>query len=213
MLDPKLLRTDLANVVEKLRTRNFDFDVEQFDALEEKRKVLQVSTQNLQSERNSQSKAIGKAKAQGDDIQPLLDAVANLGDKLKTAEAELDELQLKLDDLLLGVPNVPDAMVPAGETEDDNLEVLRWGDIPQFDFEVRDHIDLGSLLGGIDFERAAKLSGSRFVTMTGPLVTMHRALIQFMINQHSLEHGLYRNLCAISGKRCQLDGYRSATQV
>jgi len=189
MLDPKLLRTDLDNIVEKLRTKNFDFDVEQFNALEEKRKVLQVSTQSLQSERNSQSKAIGKAKSQGDDIQPLLDAVADLGDKLKAAETELDDLQLKLDDLLLGVPNVPDISVPAGNSEDDNLEVLSWGEIPQFDFEVRDHIDLGSLLGGIDFERAAKLSGSRFVTMTGPLVTMHRALIQFMINQHSLQHG------------------------
>ena len=189
MLDPKLLRNDLDSVVEKLKTKNFDFDVEQFNALEEKRKVLQVSTQNLQSERNCQSKAIGKAKSQGEDIQPLLDAVADLGDKLKSAEAELDELQLALDDLLLGVPNIPDASVPVGTTEDDNQEVLTWGDIPEFDFETRDHIDLGTLLGGIDFERAAKLSGSRFVTMTGPLVTLHRALIQFMINQHILEHG------------------------
>ncbi|MCP4186283.1 MAG: serine--tRNA ligase [Gammaproteobacteria bacterium] len=189
MLDSKLLRTELDSIVEKLRTKNFDFDVELFNKLDEQRKNLQVSTQNLQSERNSQSKAIGQAKAKGEHIQPLLDAVASLGDKLKKAENELDELQTKLDGLLLGVPNIPDESVPVGDSEDDNLEVLRWGEIPSFDFEVRDHIDLGSLLGGIDFERAAKLSGSRFVTMTGPLVTMHRALIQFMINQHSLKHG------------------------
>ncbi|MCP3687840.1 MAG: serine--tRNA ligase [Gammaproteobacteria bacterium] len=189
MLDSKLLRTELDSIVEKLRIKNFDLDAKLFNKLEEQRKTLQVRTQNLQSERNSQSKAIGMAKANGEDIQPLLNAVASLGDKLKNAENELDELQAQLDELLLGVPNIPDVSVPAGDTEDDNLEVLRWGEIPRFDFEVRDHIDLGSLLGGIDFERAAKLSGSRFVTMTGPLVTLHRALIQFMINQHSLHHG------------------------
>ncbi len=189
MLDSKLLRTDLDSIVEKLRTKNFEFDVELFNKLEGQRKTLQVSTQSLQGERNSQSKAIGQAKAKGEDIQPLLDAVASLGDRLKQAENELDELQARLDELLLGVPNIPDESVPAGDSEDDNFEVLRWGDIPGFDFEVRDHIDLGSMLGGIDFERAANLSGSRFVTMTGPLVTLQRALIQFMINQHSLHHG------------------------
>ena len=189
MLDPKLLRTDLDTVVEKLRTKNFEFDVALFNQLENRRKDLQVSTQNLQSERNSRSKAIGKAKAQGEDAQPLLDAVASLGDELKAAEAELAEIQTKLDDLLLGVPNIPDESVPAGETEDDNLEVLNWGEPAAFDFKVRDHIELGNLLNGIDFERAAKLSGSRFVTMTGDLVTLQRALIQFMIGQHSRVHG------------------------
>ena len=189
MLDPKLLRTELDDVAQKLRTKNFEFDVYLFNQLEERRKSLQVSTQKLQGERNSQSKAIGKAKAKGEDAQPLLDAVADLGDKLKQAESELDDLQKQLDDLLLGVPNIPHESVPMGNTEDDNIEVLRWGEPPKFDFEARDHIDLGKLLSGIDFERAAKLSGSRFVTMTGPLVTLHRALIQFMINQHSLQHG------------------------
>ena len=189
MLDPKLLRTELDDVAQKLRTKNFEFDVDLFNQLEERRKSLQVSTQKLQGERNSQSKAIGKAKAKGEDAQPLLDAVADLGDKLKQAESELDDLQKQLDDLLLGVPNIPHESVPMGNTEDDNIEVLRWGEPPKFDFEARDHIDLGKLLSGIDFERAAKLSGSRFVTMTGPLVTLHRALIQFMINQHSLQHG------------------------
>jgi len=189
MLDPKLLRADLDATVEKLRTKNFVFDVDLFNQLEARRKELQVSTQNLQSDRNSQSKAIGKAKAQGEDVQPLLDAVASLGDKLKSAENELSELQTQLDDLLLGVPNIPDESVPKGNSEDDNIEVLKWGEPGSFDFEVRDHIDLGNALNGIDFERAAKLSGARFVTMTGDLVTLQRALIQFMIGQHSRHHG------------------------
>ena len=189
MLDPKILRSDLDRVVEKLRIKNFDFDVAAFTQLEEQRKSMQVSTQNLQGERNSRSRAIGDAKAKGDDIQPLLDDVAKLGDQLKNAEAELGELQARLDALLLEVPNIPDDSIPAGNSEDDNIEVLRWGEPPEFDFEPSDHIDLGQALGGMDFERAAKLSGARFVTMTGALVTLHRALIQFMINQHILEHG------------------------
>ncbi|MDH3762434.1 MAG: serine--tRNA ligase [Gammaproteobacteria bacterium] len=189
MLDPKLLRSDLDTVVEKLRIKNFQLDASEFNQLEERRKTLQVDTQKLQSERNSRSKAIGAAKAKGEDIQPLLDEVAELGDQLKSAEAELNDLQDRLDDLLLGIPNLPDASVPAGDSEDDNEEVLHWGEPPAFEFEPRDHIDLGQALGGMDFERAAKLSGARFVTMTGSLVTLQRALIQFMINQHILEHG------------------------
>jgi seryl-tRNA synthetase len=189
MLDPKLLRTNLESIVEQLRIKKYDFDTGLFNELEQQRKLLQVDTQQLQSERNSKSKAIGKAKAQGDDIQPLLDEVAALGDKLKQAENALDELQNKLSDLLLGMPNIPDESIPAGNTEDDNIEVLVWGDKPVFDFEIKDHIDLGAGLGGMDFERAAKLSGSRFVSMTGPLVTLQRALIQFMIHQHTSEHG------------------------
>ena len=189
MLDSKILRTDLDRVVEKLKVKNFTFDVTAFSELEERRKSLQVSTQNLQSERNSRSRAIGEAKAKGDDIQPLLDEVADLGDQLKAAEAELSRLQNELDGLLLGVPNLPHESVPAGDSEADNTEILQWGEQPQFDFEPRDHIELGQNLGGMDFERAAKLAGARFVTMTGPLVTLHRALIQFMINLHVLEHG------------------------
>ena len=190
MLDSKLLRSDtFDNIVEKLRIKKYELDVNLFNSLEERRKALQVNTQSLQSERNSRSKAIGQAKARGEEIQPLLDAVADLGDKLKSAEAELDVLQTELDNLMLGIPNIPHDSVPAGLTEDDNLEVLKWGQLPTFDFEVRDHIEIGKLLEGIDFERAAKISGSRFVTMTGDLVTLQRALIQFMINQHSAEHG------------------------
>jgi len=189
MLDSKILRTDLDHVVEKLKIKKFFIDVPAFRQLEERRKSLQVSTQNLQSERNSRSKAIGEAKAKGDDIQPLLDEVSELGEQLKAAETELSTLQGELDNLLLGIPNLPHESVPPGDSEADNSEVLRWGEPPKFDFEPRDHIELGQALGGMDFERAARLAGSRFVTMTGPLVTLHRALIQFMINQHVLEHG------------------------
>ena len=189
MLDPKLLRIDLDAIAEKLRVKNYVLDKQLFKQLEDQRKSLQVSTQQLQSERNSKSKAIGKAKAQGEDVQHLLDEVADLGDSLKQAENQLGELQTRLDDLLLVMPNIPDESIPAGDSEDDNIEVLSWGEIPEFDFEIKDHIDLGAALKGLDFERAAKLSGARFVTMTGPLVTLHRALTQFMINQHSLQHG------------------------
>jgi seryl-tRNA synthetase len=189
MLDPKLLRSDLDSVVETLRIKNYELDVASFSRLEERRKSLQVDTQNLQGERNSRSRAIGEAKAKGEDIQPLLEQVARLGDQLKSAESELNALQEELDDLLMGMPNLPHDSVPAGNSEDDNEEVLRWGEPPVFDFEPRDHIDLGQALGAMDFERAARLSGARFVTMTGSLVTLHRALIQFMINQHILEHG------------------------
>lgn len=189
MLDPKLLRADLDSVVEQLRIKEYDFDTGLFSQLEKQRKSLQINTQQLQSERNSKSKAIGKAKAQGDDIQSLLDEVADLGDKVKQAEGDLDELLVKIEDLLLDMPNVPDASVPEGKTEDDNIEVLVWGEKPDFDFEIKDHIDLGVNLKMLDFERAAKLSGSRFVSMTGPLVTLQRVLIQFMIDQHRLQHG------------------------
>jgi seryl-tRNA synthetase len=189
MLDPKLLRTNLDTIVEQLRIKKFDFDTKLFNSLEQQRKSLQVNTQQLQSESNIKSREIGKAKAKGTDIQPLLGEVADLGKKLRQAETALDELLMEIEELLLGIPNVPDASVPAGNTEDDNIEVLVWGDKPKFDFEVKDHIELGVGLNGMDFERAAKLSGSRFISMTGPLVTLHRMLIQFMINQHRLEHG------------------------
>jgi seryl-tRNA synthetase len=188
MLDSKILRSDLDTVVARLKTKNFSFDVATFNRLEEQRKSLQVSTENLQSERNSRSRTIGEAKANGEDIQPLLDEVSSLGDQLKSAEVELGRLQAELDDLLSGIPNLPDESVPPGNSEDDNTEVYSWGEKPVFDFEPLDHIEIGQNIG-LDFERAARLSGSRFVTATGPLVTLHRALIQFMLNQHVLEHG------------------------
>ena len=190
MLDPKLLRTELEDVLAKLARKGFELDREQFEKLEQQRKTLQVDTQNLQNERNTKSKSIGKAKAQGQDIQPLLDEVADLGDKLKQAEHQLDGLQQQIDDILLGIPNLPDDSVPEGNSEEENEEVMTWGQIPQFDFTIRDHIELGALHGGMDFERAARLSGSRFVTMTGDIAHLHRALIQFMLTWH-IENNTY----------------------
>ncbi len=189
MLDPKLLRTELDSVIAQLKRKNFSLDREAFEALENRRKSLQVETQTLQNDRNTQSKSIGIAKSRGEDIQPLLDAVAAIGDKLKQSEKQLADLQQEVDALLLGIPNLPHESVPEGASEEDNQQVLTWGEPPRFDFEARDHVDLGGLHGGMDFERAAKLSGSRFVTMTGPIAQMHRALIQFMLDRHAQQNG------------------------
>ena len=189
MLDPRLLRSDIDQVVERLRRKNFEFDKQRFLELDARRKELQVRTQQLQNERNTSSKAIGKAKAQGEDIQPLLDRVASLGDELKAAEQELETLQAQIDEMLLSTPNLPDDSVPEGDSEDDNQLVETWGEPPVFDFEVRDHVDLGELHRGMDFERAAKLAGARFVTLTGGIARLHRALIQFMLAEHSENHG------------------------
>ena len=189
MLDPKLLRSDLEEVARKLARKHFKLDKSRYLQLEEQRRSLQINTQNLQSERNKTSKSIGQAKSQGLNIQPLLDEVAQLGDRLKQAEQALDELQQQMDDLLLGIPNLPHDSVPEGQSEEDNLLVLIWGDPAEYDFQVRDHIELGALHGNMDFERAAKLSGSRFVTMTGEIAQLHRALIQFMLAQHTEQNG------------------------
>ena len=188
MLDPRLLRGDLENTAAKLARRGFALDVEAIERLESERKSLQVDTQNLQAERNKSSKSIGQAKAQGEDIQPLLDAVADLGDKLKAAEARLSELQEELNAILMGVPNLPDDSVPDGKDEEDNEEIRKWGEPRAFDFEPKDHVDVGEGLG-LDFETAVKLTGSRFSVMTGPMARLHRALIQFMLNLHTDEHG------------------------
>ena len=189
MLDPKLLRSDTDVIAERLLVKKYQLDLDKFNQLEERRKKLQVETQNLQNERNKLSKAIGVAKGKGEDAGPLLQEVEQRAAELKSAEAGLEEIQAELDYILLRIPNLPHESVPSGDSEEDNEEVLRWGEIPSFDFEPRDHIDLGQQLGGMDFERAAKLSGARFVTMTGSLVTLHRALIQFMINRHIGVHG------------------------
>jgi seryl-tRNA synthetase len=189
MLDPKILRSELDQVAASLLLKNYELDKQAFNQLESQRKSLQVETQNLQSERNSKSKLIGKAKAQGEDIQPLLDEVANLGDSLKQAEQKLEALQQQIDDQILGIPNLPHESVPQGNSEEDNTVVFTWGTPAEYDFEVRDHVELGSMHAGMDFERAAKLSGARFVTMTGAIAQMHRALIQFMINSHTINNG------------------------
>ncbi len=189
MLDPKLLRSDLPSVAKALARRGFHLDTAAFEALEERRKALQVHTQQLQSERNTRSKSIGKAKAAGEDIQPLLAEVGKLGEALKQAEAELAALQGELDGLLRGLPNLLDPEVPDGRSEDDNVVLARWGEPPAFDFEPKDHVDLGARGGALDFEAAAKLSGSRFAVMRGEVARLHRALIQFMLDTHIREHG------------------------
>ena len=189
MLDPRLFRSELEETAQQLARRGFELDSAAISALEAERKTLQIQTQELQNERNQRSKAIGKAKASGEDIQPLLDAVADLGDRLKEAETRLAALQDELNTILMGVPNIPDASVPEGRDENDNVEVRRWGEPRQFDFEPQDHVDVGQRLGGLDFDTAAKLTGSRFAVMTGPLARLHRGLIQFMLDLHTGEHG------------------------
>ena len=189
MLDPKRLRNDLDAVITGVARRGFAFDRERFESLEAQRKELQVRTQNLQNERNSKSKGIGKAKAAGEDIQPLLDAVASLGDELKNAQEKLGEIQQVLQQMLLEVPNIPDEAVPDGKDEDDNREERRWGSPREFGFEPKDHVDLGTARGFFDSETAAKITGSRFTVLSGPLARLHRALTQFMLDTHVTEHG------------------------
>ena len=189
MLDPKLIRTDLESVAEKLKTRGFELDVAALQSLEEKRKAVQVETENLQSERNTKSKSIGKAKASGEDIQPLLNEVSGLGDKLDAAKAELDAVQAELDAIVMYVPNIPDDTVPIGKDENDNVEIRRWGEPKQYDFDVRDHVDIGSRANAMDFETATKLTGSRYVVLRGDMAKLHRALTQFMIDTHTSQHG------------------------
>ncbi|WP_144140565.1 serine--tRNA ligase [Providencia rettgeri] len=189
MLDPNLLRTELDAVAEKLARRGFTLDVEKLRELEERRKVLQVETETLQADRNSRSKTIGAAKARGEDIEPLRLEVNQLGEKLDSAKAELDKLQQEIRDIALSIPNIPDDQVPDGKDDSDNVEVARWGEPRQYDFEVKDHVSLGELSGGLDFPAAVKLTGARFVVMKGQIARMHRALAQFMLDLHTEQHG------------------------
>jgi len=189
MLDPHLLRNDLEYVSQTLSKRGYKFDTSLMEALETKRKELQVKTQELQHERNARSREIGKAKAQGNDVQILLDEVASLGDTLKESETELERVQEEINNIALEIPNIPDESVPEGNTEEDNEEIRRWGEQPQFDFEVKDHVELGEALDLIDFASATRITASRFVVMTGAIARLHRALIQFMIDTHCSEHG------------------------
>jgi len=189
MLDPNLLRNELDAVAEKLARRGFKLDVETLRSQEERRKVLQVETETLQAERNARSKSIGAAKARGEDIEPLRQEVNELGERLDAAKAELDALQTAIRDIASAIPNLPDDSVPAGKDENDNQEVTRWGTPRQYGFEVRDHVSLGELAGGLDFASAVKLTGSRFVVMKGQIARMHRALSQFMLDLHTEQHG------------------------
>ncbi len=189
MLDSKLLRNDLNAVVANLARRGFALDADHFAALEEQRKVLQIKVEELRNQRNVKSKSIGQAKARGEDIQPLLDEVANLGSGLDAADAELKTLQAELDTILLGLPNMLHESVPDGADEDANVEVRKWGEIPEFAFEPKDHVDVGEALGLLDAATAGKISGARFTVMRGTLARLHRALIQFMIDTHVYDHG------------------------
>ena len=189
MLDPNLLRNELDAVAEKLARRGYKLDVETLRAHEERRKVLQVETENLQAERNARSKSIGAAKARGEDIDALRQEVNELGDKLSTAKAELEALLEEMNKVTQALPNLPDDCVPVGKDDSENLEVSRWGTPRQFDFEVRDHVSLGEMAGGLDFAAGVKLTGARFVVMQGQIARMHRALSQFMIDLHTEQHG------------------------
>jgi seryl-tRNA synthetase len=188
MLESKLLRGNIDFVVEQLKRRNFSFDVAEFNKLEDQRKVIQVQTQDLQNLRNTKSKAIGQAKASGENIEPLLEEVSDLGEKLDNAKSALNDLQLKIDEIVMAIPNIPHPSVPEGQSEDDNIELSKWGEPKKFDFEPKDHVDLGEM-HGIDFAVAAKISGSRFVVITGKVAKLQRALTQFMLDQHTEKNG------------------------
>ena len=189
MLDPRLIRQELNTTAEKLRIRGFELDAESIEALESRRKTIQMETEGLQSARNKQSKMIGRAKTAGEDVQPLLDEVASLGGRLDESKQELEEIQAALQSLLMAIPNLPHESVPPGDTEADNIEVRCWGDAADFSFPAKDHVDLSGESGLLDFAAATKITGSRFVTMRGQLARLHRALIQFMLDVHTNEHG------------------------
>ena len=189
MLDSKLVRSQPQEVAQRLAARGFKLDVARLEALESRRKDTQTRTEQLQAERNARSKSIGQAKQRGEDIAPLMADVERMGGELAAGKQELDAIQAELDALLLTIPNLPHESVPVGASEDDNVEVRRWGAPREFDFEVKDHVALGEQHGWLDFETAAKLSGARFSLMRGPIARLHRALAQFMINLHVGEHG------------------------
>ncbi|MCB1829868.1 MAG: serine--tRNA ligase [Gammaproteobacteria bacterium] len=189
MLDPKLLRTELQETADKLARRGLQLDVAAISALEADRKRLQMEFQELQNQRNSRSKQIGKAKAAGEDIQPLLDEVAGFGDRMKQTEEQLAAIQTELQAIVMGIPNIPHESVPNGSDDTDNREERCWGTPPAFDFVPKDHVDLGVNGGWIDFEAAAKLTGARFVTLQGAMARLQRALAQLMLDTHTQVHG------------------------
>ena len=189
MLDPKLLRSNPAEVAVQLACKGFTFDLAAYEALETRRKAVQVEAESLQNERNTLSRQIGKLKASGEDASEVLARVGALGAQLDAARVALDAVSTELDAFLAGLPNLPDADVPPGADENDNREVLRWGEPTVFAFEPKDHGALGEALGGLDFEAAARLSGARFAVLSGALARLHRALAQFMLDLHSTRHG------------------------
>ncbi|EDP98779.1 serine--tRNA ligase [Shewanella benthica] len=189
MLDPKFFRNELEVTAERLATRGFILDVERLSKLEEKRKSLQMATEELQASRNAISKSIGQAKAKGEDVAPIMAKVGSLGSELDAKKSELSALLAELNVIAMSVPNLPDESVPFGADESENVEIRRWGTPKEFSFEVKDHVDLGEALGGLDFKSAVKITGSRFIIMKGQIARMHRALAQFMLDLHTDEHG------------------------
>ncbi len=189
MLDPKWLRTEPEKLAALLKRKHFELDITQVNALDARRRELQQETEKLQNERNVRSKAIGQAKAAGQDVAPLLAAVADLGDSLEQNKKALAEVQDAFNDLLMRIPNVPQESVPEGSDEHGNVELRRWGTPREFAFEPKDHVALGEALGSLDFPAATKLTGARFVVMHGSTARLHRALIQFMLDLHTGEHG------------------------
>jgi len=190
MLDPKIIRSDAETVAKALQKKKFDLDVDLLATLDSKRKVLQTATEALQNERNQRSKSIGKAKAAGEDVSDILQSMDGIKTELEEKKELLTALQKELNEYLLGVPNIPSDSVPQGDDESDNKEVSKWGVPKNFDFEVKDHAELGEALEqGLDFEAATKITGSRFAVMTGRTAQLHRALIQFMLDTHTREHG------------------------
>jgi len=190
MLDPVLLRTQPAELAQRLKeSRGFDLDVSRIADLEASRKQIQKRTEELQNLRNTRSKAIGQAKAKGEDVAALMAEVAGFGDELKASEVKLDEIRAEIEGIALGIPNLPHASVPVGSDEAGNVEQHRWGTPRAFDFDVKDHVELGARHGWLDADTAAKLSGARFTVLRGQLARLHRALAQFMLDLHTNEHG------------------------
>jgi seryl-tRNA synthetase len=189
MLDPRLLRAETEDTARKLARRGFVLETNVLATLEERRKAIQVKTQELQAERNALSKAIGQAKSKGEDTASIMARVTDLGDRLKQSETELASLQGELDAIALAIPNIPHESVPDGRDENANVEIRRWGEPRHFDSAPQDHVDVGAALGMLDFDSAAKIAGARFAVLKGPLARLHRALIQFMLDLHTREHG------------------------
>tara|TARA_B100000029_G_scaffold378385_1_gene373127 strand:- start:222 stop:1499 length:1278 start_codon:yes stop_codon:yes gene_type:complete len=189
MLDPQLLRTEAESVAERLTVKKYILDVDQLRSLEEQRKGLQSGLQDLQAERNRSAKEVGQRKAAGEDVSDLIEQTSGLSGKISAIENDLEGVRSALDELMHGIPNIPHESVPVGDSDTDNEEVRRWGDPKAFAFEPADHVSLGSGLGMMDFELAAKITGSRFVVMSGAIARLHRALIQFMLDLHTTEHG------------------------
>jgi seryl-tRNA synthetase len=193
VIDPKILRSEPDVVAMNLARRGFTLDVAEFAAFEEQRKQLQIEADRLRNERNIQAKAVGKAKAAGQDITPLLARAESLGGDLQSIEARLTEIQARLEQVLLGLPNLLHPSVPEGRDESANVEVRRWGEPGRLEFAPRDHVALGEAFGGLDFEIAGKISGARFAVLSGDLARLHRALTQFMLDLHTSQHG-YREV-------------------